>query len=246
MTATRTRASGSLRAAAVRRRLRELADPGIAAHSAKFFKTGPGEYGEGDRFFGIRVPHLRRLAREFRGMPLAEALKSLRSPFHEERLFALCVMVESYERGDEAAKREIFRAYLDHREYVNGWDLVDASAPRIVGAQLASRSRKRLYRLARSRRLWDRRIAMLATLRFIADDDFDDALALAERLLDDPHDLMHKAVGWMLREIGKRDAAVLRGFLDRHQTRMPRTMLRYAIERLPDGERKRRLAARAP
>jgi len=178
-------------------------------------------------------------------MPLDEAATSLHSPFHEERLFALCVLLDAYARGDEKTKREIHRTYLDHREYVNNWDLVDGSAPQLVGAHLESRSRALLQKMSRSKRLWDRRIAVLATLHFIKQDDFDDTLALAEALLDDPEDLMHKAVGWMLRETGKRDAAVLRGFLDRHQTRMPRTMLRYAIERLPERERKRRLAARA-
>jgi 3-methyladenine DNA glycosylase AlkD len=186
---------------------------------------------------------LRKLAREFRALPLPEVTALLHSPIHEERLLALILLVNGYERADEAGRAEIYALYLEHLDRVNNWDLVDSSAPYIVGPHLLERPRKILFRLARSNNLWHRRVAMLATFYFIRQNDFADALRLAELLRDDEHDLMHKAVGWMLREIGKRDVAVLRKFLDQHAALMPRTMLRYAIERLPERERQRFLRA---
>ncbi|MFO0893112.1 MAG: DNA alkylation repair protein [Isosphaeraceae bacterium] len=227
-----------LTASEIRERLRAMGSPEAAATAAGFFKTGPGQYGEGDRFLGVRVPALRTLARECRTLPLDQATELLRSEFHEERLLALLILVAQAEKGGPAAKERIYRLYLDQTRLINNWDLVDTSAPAIVGGYLADRSRKPLDRLARSRSLWERRIAIIATLHFIRRGEFADTLRIAETLLDDREDLIHKAVGWMLREAGKRDQAVLEGFLDQHASRMPRTMLRYAIERFPAEVRK--------
>ena len=209
----------------------------------RYFKTAPGEYGAGDQFIGVRVPVLRRLAKEFRTLPRREVTALLRSPVHEERLLALLILVDACRRADETSRAAIFGLYLKNLAFVNNWDLVDSSAPHLVGRHLAQRPRAVLFRLARSKNLWQRRVAMLATFHFIRQDDFTDALRLAELLRDDEHDLMHKAVGWMLREIGKRSAAVLQKFLHQHAAFMPRTMLRYAIEKLPERERRRHLQA---
>lgn len=225
--------------AAIRAQLRALANPAIAAHAVRFFKTGPGEYGEGDRFLGIRVPVLRRVARERRAASVATMFALLRSPLHEERLLALLLLVAAFRRADERGRERIYRGYTRAiRRHVNNWDLVDTSAPDIVGQFLEHRSREPLFALARSSNLWERRVAMLATFWFIRRNDFADTLAIAELLLGDEHDLIHKAVGWMLREAGKRDAAALARFLDRHHVRIPRMMLRYAIEKLPAEKRR--------
>jgi 3-methyladenine DNA glycosylase AlkD len=232
--------------AAIQARLRALADPHIAEHSTRFFKTGPGEYGEGDRFLGIRVPVLRRVARELRGVSIPTAFALLRSPFHEERLFALLVLVNRFARGDDKAQTRIYEGYLRAiARHVNNWDLVDTSAPAIVGAYLEHRTRKPLHDLARSRSLWERRVAIIATFWLIKHGSFDDALAIAELLLRDKEDLIHKAAGWMLREVGNRDRAAATRFLRKHRSRMPRTMLRYAIEKLPAAERRAYLADRS-
>jgi 3-methyladenine DNA glycosylase AlkD len=220
-------------AAAVVARLRQLGDPDHARFVAGYFRTGPGEYGEGDQFLGIRIPVLRGLVREFRGLPLDDAAELLRSPWHEVRLFALLLLVDAYARGTPEARDAIYRLYLDSVASINNWDLVDSSAPQIVGAHLEAGDRGVLERLARSESLWERRIAMLATQHFIRRGDFDPALRIAEMLVDDGHDLIHKAVGWMLREIGNRDRAAAEAFLRRHHRTMPRMMLRYAIERFP-------------
>jgi 3-methyladenine DNA glycosylase AlkD len=225
--------------------LHALADAGRAALSARFFKTGRGEYGEGDRFLGVPVPAVRRLARQYRELSVAQCRVLLASPYNEERLLALLVLVGHYERGGEPQRRAITRAYLASRRRVNNWNLVDSSAPYILGPQLRDRPRQLLDRLAASRSQWDRRIAMLASFAFIRDGDYSTTLRLAERLLGDPEDLLHKACGWMLREVGKRDEAVLEAFLGRHYARMPRTMLRYAIERLPPARRRAWLAGKA-
>ncbi len=209
----------------------------------RFFKTAPGEYGAGDKFIGIRVPVLRTLAKEFRALPLPEVTALLHSPIHEERLLALLILVDGYARAAAAGRAKIYALYLEQLDRVNNWDLVDTSAPYIVGPHLAERSREILFRLACSKNFWHRRVAMLATFHFIRQKDFADALRLAEQLRDDEHDLMHKAVGWMLREIGKRDLVALRTFLDQHAALMPRTMLRYAIEKLSERERQRYLQA---
>jgi 3-methyladenine DNA glycosylase AlkD len=225
--------------AAIRAGLRELANPRIAAHSARFFKTGPMGYGRDDRFLGIRVPELRRIARENRDAHLRTALRLLRSPLHEERLLALILMVERFARGTERARAEIYDRYLEHTpRYVNSWDLVDCSAHRIVGAHLDTRDRAPLYELARGTSLWQRRVAIIATFWYIKRGDFADTLSITELLLDDPEDLIHKAAGWMLREVGNRDLPTAERFLRKHGTRMPRTMLRYAIEKLPERRRR--------
>jgi 3-methyladenine DNA glycosylase AlkD len=227
----------------LRWRLRQLASPADARFLQRYFKTGPGEYGAGDRFIGIRVPLLRRLAREFRRLSLPDAAKLLRSPIHEERLLALLILVAAYQRAEKPGQVVICRLYLKNLAFINNWDLVDSSAPHILGRHLENRSRLVLFRLARSRILWHRRVAVLATFHFIRRRDFRDTIRLAELMLEDAHDLMHKAVGWMLREVGTRDAAELEKFLQKHSARMPRTMLRYAIEKLPARERRRHLAA---
>lgn len=223
-----------LSAAAIRDRMRALGDARIAEHSARYFKAGKGEYGEGDRFHGIRVPVTRKLVREYRDAPERTVVALLRSGFHEERLLAVLLLVDRFKRGDDSARERVFDTYIRYRAFVNNWDIVDSSAHHIVGSWLESRDRRLLYELARSDVIWDRRIAMMATLHYICSDDFDDALAIAGMLRNDAHDLIHKAVGWMLREIGNRDRAVEERYLKRHYRRMPRTMLRYAIEKFPE------------
>ncbi len=222
----------------MRAALRQLGDEKIAEHSAGFFKTGKGEYGEGDRFLGIRVPVIRQQVRRFRDAPERAVLAILRSKYHEERLLAVLLLVDRYGRGDSATRQRVFDAYLANREQINNWDLVDSSAHLIVGPQLENRDRGLLYELATADRIWDRRIAMMATYHYIRNDDYEDALQIATLLRDDQHDLIHKVVGWMLREIGKRDRDKEERFLQRHYRKMPRTMLRYAIEKLPEARRK--------
>ncbi len=221
-----------------------LANPEIAAHSQRFFKTGPGEYGEGDRFLGIRVPALRRMAKAARAIDLPQAATLVRSPFHEVRLCGLLILVEQFRRADDAGQKAIYDCYLEHTPHINNWDLVDASAPAIIGGHLMARSRRPLHRLARSADLWERRIAIMATLTFIKAGDFGETLKIAERLLGDDEDLIHKATGWMLREIGNRDRHAEEAFLQAHYRQMPRTMLRYAIERLPERRRQQYLKGR--
>ncbi len=230
-----------LTAPAVSRKLSSQARPGSVAILQRFFKTGPGEYGEGDRFIGVTLPVIRAVARECRGTPIDELRKLLRSPVHEERTLALLMLVDAFKSGDEPARRRIYDLYLANTRFINNWDLVDCSSAQIVGGWLRGRSTAPLTRLAKSESLWERRIAMLATLDGIRRGEFDDAFRIADLLLHDDHDLIHKAVGWMLREVGKRDGAAERAFLaDRYKT-MPRTMLRYAIERFPEGERRKYL-----
>jgi len=220
-------------------RMRQLADPAAARVLQRFFKTGPGEYGEGDVFLGIKVPPLRQLARACRdGTTIADMATLLQSPFHEERLLALLLLVQAFQRGSAAERRGIYRLYLKNTARVNNWDLVDSSAEHIVGGYLHDQARRPLYKLVRSRSLWERRIAVLATFHYIKREEYADTLALAALLLDDPEDLLHKAVGWMLREVGKRDLAAEIGFLNQHYRAMPRTMLRYAIERFPEPQRR--------
>lgn len=214
-----------------------LGDPVKAQHAQRFFKTGPGEYGAGDKFLGIPVPEARQVAKRHRDLAPREVLKLLRSHWHEARLIALFILADQYQRGDNKRKEQIFDAYLANVRYVNNWDLVDSSAHLIVGPHLQERDRKLLDRLAVSELLWERRIAVLATLHFIRQRDFVDILRLAKKLLRDEHDLMHKAVGWMLREVEKRDRPTAEAFLQQHYQQMPRTMLRYAIERLPERRR---------
>lgn len=233
-------------------RLLALADPEIAAHALRFFKTGPGEYGEGDRFLGLRVPTVRALAREARGIAPEDVLPLLTSEWHEARLLALVILVEAYGRADPAGREAIAQLYLAHTTHVNNWDLVDTSAPAIVGAHVDAtgdpgsspgQALALLDRLAASDSLWERRIAIVSTFHFIRRGEYAPTLLMAETLRDDPHDLIHKAVGWMLREVGKRDREVAEGFLRRHAAQMPRTMLRYAIERFPEPLRQQYLRA---
>ena len=235
-------------AAAIVKRLRAVATPGKAAVLSRFFKTGPGQYGEGDRFLGVMVPEQRRIAKESRELPLAEVGKLLSSPYHEVRLTGFLVLTYAFERADAGRRRAIYEFTLAQRAALNNWDLVDVTVPAIIGGWLLERpaERKLLRKFAKSPDLWERRLAIVSTHAFIRAGDFADTLAISETLLGDPHDLIHKATGWMLREVGKRDEAVLRGFLSAHAARMPRTMLRYAIERLPEAERKAWLAAGRP
>jgi len=223
---------------ALKRRLRTLANPAQAKTAQWFFKTGPGEYGEGDKFLGIRVPVLRGLVREFATLDFTSVTTLLHSPWHEERLLAALLLVRQYDRGTRTERTAIFRLYLRSLRHINNWDIVDSSAPHIVGRHLDGTGRATLLRLSRARLLWSRRVAMMATFHSIRQGDFEDALAIAARLLKDEHDLIHKASGWMLREVGQRDCAVLVHFLNRHASTMPRTMLRYAIEKLPPVRRR--------
>lgn len=226
-----------MNAETVQRALTDFANPEIAEHSVRFFKTGPGEYGEGDLFRGIRVPVQRTVARRFDHLPLAEAERLLHSPFHEDRLTALLILVRQFGRKG-ADRQAIYDLYLRNTAYINNWDLVDSSAPQIVGAFLADKSRAILDDLARSDLIWERRVAIMATQHFIKLGQFDDTLRLARALLHDREDLIHKAVGWMLREVGNRNLAVEEAFLAKTYQTMPRTMLRYAIEKFPEAKRK--------
>jgi 3-methyladenine DNA glycosylase AlkD len=217
--------------------LAALGDPQVAEHSQRYFKTGPGEYGEGDRFRGIRVPVLRKLAQRHRAIPLPDVETLLHSPFHEDRLLALLILVRQFGRVDSQAQEKIYNLYLSNTRYINNWDLVDSSAGYIVGAYLLDRDRSPLVELARSSLLWERRIAIIATSYFIGQNQFAETLKIARVLLTDREDLIHKAVGWMLREIGQRDQATEEAFLREHYRQMPRTMLRYAIEKFPEPQR---------
>ncbi len=205
-----------------------------------FFKTGKGQYAEGDKFLGLPVPLIRKIARKhYRSADPATVLELLQEKWHEARFIALLIWILQFEKGDEKVRRDIYRLYYQNRDYVNNWDLVDLSAPKIVGAYLFEQNDPSpLYRLARDKNIWRRRIAMLATYYFICQGHFTDAIKLAEILLDDSHDLIHKASGWMLREVGKRKIDLLEKFLQMHCHKMPRTMLRYAIEKLPEKRRK--------
>lgn len=228
----------------VHRELELLGDPQTATFSQRFFKTGPGEYGEGDVFRGIRVPVLRKVAQNHNQLSPSETWKLLHSPYHEDRVVALLILIHHYARGNDAVRTQVYESYLKHARLVNNWDLVDCSAPQIVGAHLWEKDREVLYKLARSSNLWERRIAILATLYFIKRGEVADTLKLALVLLSDSEDLIHKAAGWMLREVGKRDLESVEAFLREHYQRMPRTMLRYAIERFPERKRLRYLKGR--
>jgi 3-methyladenine DNA glycosylase AlkD len=223
----------------IQRKLARRGDRQAAVFAQRYFKTGPGKYGEGDRFRGIRVPVLRELASQCRNVPLRSAARLLRSPYHEDRLLALLLLVRVYDRGDSAAQAKIYGLYLKHTRFINNWDLVDVSAEHIVGAFLREKSRQPLYRLARSNALRERRIAVLATFHFIKRGEFGATLRVARMLLADREDLIHKAVGWMLREVGKRDPLTAKAFLRDHCRTLPRVMLRYAIEKFPEAERQR-------
>ena len=228
----------------VKKDLQGLADQKKAQTLMRFFKTGPGEYGEGDKFIGVTVPLQRQVAKKYyKDILFAEIKELLKSPIHEYRLTALLMLTYRYERTDDKARKEIFELYLGHTKYINNWDLVDLSAPNIVGAYLCSHPGKKkiLTLLAKSENLWEKRISVLATYAFIKKGDFDDILKIATTLLADEHDLIHKAVGWMLREMGKRDQLTEEKFLQKYYTVMPRTMLRYAIEKFDEELRQKYL-----
>jgi len=222
----------------VKAELKKLSDPEQAMKLQGFFKTGEGEYGEGDIFLGLRVPDQRRIAKQFKDIPLKDVQELLQSGIHEHRLTALFILTEQFNRGDEEARKRIVDLYLGNTAHVNNWDLVDCSAHKILGEWLVDKPRDLLYEMAKSESLWERRISMISTFAFIRRGDLSDALALALALIEDGHDLIHKASGWVLREVGKKDQSALEGFLSEHYQHMPRTMLRYALERLPEERRR--------
>ena len=218
--------------------LEKASDPIQAKKLQGFFKTGKGEYGEGDIFLGVRVPEQRRIAKKHRDISLEDTLELLQSSIHEHRLTSLFILVDKFSKGDEETREKIVELYLANTRFVNNWDLVDSSAHKILGEWLLDKPRDILYQLAESEMLWERRISMISTFPFIRKGDLVDAVALAKRLLHDEHDLIHKASGWMLREMGKKDIDLLYSFLDEYSVEMPRTMLRYSIEKLPEEQRK--------
>ena len=219
--------------------LKNFGSPERAKHSLRFFKTGPRQYGEGDLFYGASVPEMRIIAKKYRDISLDDAQELLHNKYHECRLVALLILVDKYEKSKTDAERKIFYVmYLNNAKYINNWDLVDLSAHKVVGAYLYDKDRSALYTLARSNDLWEKRISIISTYYFIYRKDFKDSLNIFEMLLDDKHDLIHKAVGWMLREIGKRDQDIEEKFLKKHYKTMPRTMLRYAIEKFDDKKKK--------
>ena len=222
----------------IKQKLQELADAGKAAHHQKFFKTGKGQYGEGDIFLGVKIPQLRKLAAEFKTLPIRDCETLLQAPIHEERMLALFLLIRHFKKGDPDTKTLIYNMYMDNTQYINNWDLVDSSALHIVGAYIEDRDQSVLIQMARDGHLWQQRIAVIATFKYIKTSNFDTALQVIEILVNHPHDLIHKATGWMLREIGKRDLKTEEDFLDRYAPTMPRTMLRYAIEKFPPEKRK--------
>jgi len=207
----------------------------------KFFKTGKGEYGEGDVFVGIKVPVLRKIAKEFCDLSFNDLGQLIKSKIHEERLVSLFILVDQYGKADEKLKEKIYSFYLENRNYVNNWDLVDLSAPKIAGEHLLNRNKNILIKYAKSSNLWEKRIAILSTYTFIKTGYFETTIQICDILLNDKHDLIHKAVGWMLREIGKSNIKTLESYLKKNYKKIPRTMLRYAIEKFPETKRKRYL-----
>jgi len=225
----------------LRKRIKSLSRPDTAKTMQWFFKTGKGEYGEGDIFVGLKVPTQRKIAREFRELSLSDLKELLNSKIHEERLISLLILVDNYEKGDEKEKKTIYSFYIKNRKGINNWDLVDLSAPKIAGNYLFDKDKSILFKFASSKNLWERRIATLSTYEFIRNEQYETTLKIAKILLKDNHDLIHKAVGWMLREIGKKDLKAEEKFLKSQYKKMPRTMLRYAIEKFPETKRKKYL-----
>ena len=223
------------------KKLKKAGSKERAKVSARFFKTGKGQYGQGDIFLGIGVPEQRKIAREFKYLPAADIKKLLKSKVHEHRFVALEILVIRYEKGNEKEKKEIVAFYLKNIDGVNNWDLVDTSAPYILGHYLLGKNKKVLYDFAKSKSIWRKRVAIISTQYFIRQNHFEDTLKIAKLLLQDKHDLIHKAVGWMLREVGNKSLQTELEFLDKHYTIMPRTMLRYAIEKFPKEKRKQYL-----
>lgn len=225
--------------------LHALSNPSQAQNLQRFFKTGKGEYGEGDVFLGITMPQQRVVAKKyFREISLTDVEKLLHSKYHEERMTALIILTYKFDKATLTEKQKTFDLYLRNTKHINNWDLVDVTTPQIVGGYLLDKERKVLYSLAQSSLLWERRISVLATFAFIREHQFEDSLNIAKILLDDKEDLIHKAVGWMLREVGKRNQAAEEEFLKQHYKKMPRTMLRYAIEKFEEGKRKKYLSSR--
>lgn len=228
----------------IRKQIKNQADPNQAVILQRFFKTGKGDYGEGDIFYGIKVPVQRIIAKKFNALSLVDLKELIKSKMHEERLIAAFILIDKYKKGDEKEKKQIFNFYLNNRKGINNWDLVDLSAPKIVGEYLLDKEKDLLYKFARSNDLWEKRIAILSTQTFIRNHFFEDTLKISEILLNDKHDLIHKAVGWMLREVGNRDIQAEEDFLKKYYKQMPRTMLRYAIEKFPEKKRKDYLEGR--
>jgi 3-methyladenine DNA glycosylase AlkD len=225
----------------IQKKLNKLANKSKAKILRGFFKTDPGEYGEGDVFLGINVPVLRKIAAEYRDILLTEVKTLLKSKIHEERLLALLILVQKYSRGDVSERKRIFDLYLKSTRYINNWDLVDVTSGHIVGEYLNDKGKQPLYELVKSKNLWERRIAIVSTYAFIKRNEFSHTLKISALLLSDEEDLIHKAVGWMLREVGKRDLQAEEKFLKKYYKKIPRTTLRYAIERFPEAKRKRYL-----
>ena len=219
--------------------LKIKANPEKAKILQRFFKTGPGEYGEGDVFLGIVVPEIRKLVKKYSNLKIKEIIKLLHSKIHEERLTALLIMVNKFQVEED--KEKIYNLYLKNTKYINNWDLVDLSADKIIGDYLLNKPKSILYKLAKSKSIWERRISIIATFNFIKNNKFTETLKISKILLNDEHDLIHKAVGWMLREIGKKDLKIEESFLRKYCKKMPRTMLRYAIEKFPEKKRKQYL-----
>lgn len=225
----------------IQNELRQLSNKEIAEHSQRFFKTGKGQYGQGDKFLGIRVPVIRKIAKKYSKNSIDECAQLLKSKFHEERLLSLLMLVAIFKKANNEDRKAIYTLYLDSTRFINNWDLVDCSAEHIIGAYLRKTDKQPIYRLAKSDTLWERRISIMSTFHFIKYNEFVDSLRISKILLHDKEDLIHKAVGWMLREIGKRDIETEEVFLRKYYTEMPRTMLRYSIEKFPQNKRKRYL-----
>jgi len=219
--------------------IKSLANPERAKISQRFFKTGKGEYGEGDIFIGITVPESRKIAKKYLLLQLEEILELLKSKIHEERLIALLILIEKFKKAkkNKVEKRKVFEFYLNNSQHINNWDLVDLSADKIIGEFLFNEDKQLLHHYAKSKNIWQRRISIVSTYAFIRKRKFGETLAIAQILINDEHDLIHKAVGWMLREVGKRNSQVLETFLQQHYKIMPRTMLRYSIEKFPKEKR---------
>jgi len=225
----------------VKKELKKIANSKKAKLLGKYFKTGEGEYAQGDKFLGITVPMQRKIAEKYREIDLKEIEKLLKSEIHEHRFTGLQILVLKYKKSSEKIKKEIVKFYFKNKKAINNWDLVDTSAPYIFSHWLIDKDRKIIYKLAKSKNLWDRRIAIISTYLFIKNNDFKDTLAIAKIFLNDKHDLIHKASGWMLREVGKKSPKILEKFLDENAKIMPRTTLRYAIEKFPENKRKKYL-----
>ncbi len=216
--------------------IKESSDPERAKNSLWFFKTGPGQYGEGDKFLGLTMPQQRTIAKKYVNLPFSDIQKLIDSKYHEHRMVGLIILTYKYPKSEQ--KKEIYEFYIKNYDRINNWDLVDVTAPRIVGAYLLEKNRKILYDFAKSNHLWKKRISIVSTFAFIDKKDFKDSIKIIEILLNDKHDLIHKACGWALREIGKKEEKVLTNFLDKYHKIMPRTMLRYSLERLSEKQKK--------